>query len=277
MTMHGSNAENEPLMLADLTWPEVRRHVEDNSVVLLPVGAFEQHGPGMTLETDTRLATELCRRISARLAPRVLVAPPVTWGRSDYHMGFAGTISLQPETFFLVIRDIIMSLIGHGFRRILLVNGHGGNMAAVEEACEVVRTDTVDASIEAVTYFALAPLPASAVAHAGEVETSCALALVPQLVRRDRLVPAEMLCSVPPSMAASSPPAFHEMTRTGNLGDPTLATRDVGEQLVGIVLDRLCEIVTSLSPEKRNVNSNGRKENTHGTHAGEPDHRPTAG
>ena len=264
-----------PVLLADLTWPEVQQHVATDPVVLLPVGAFEQHGPGMTLETDTRLATELCRLVSARLFPRVLVAPPMPWGLSAHHLGFAGTISLQPETFFLVIRDVITSLLSHGFRRILLVNGHGGNMAASEEVCLRLRRETEADLIEAVTYFMLAPLAPASLEHAGEIETSYALALAPQLVRPHRLLPAEMLRPSPASAEATILPPFHEITRTGNLGDPTRANRECGEHLVQAVLDRLCELVTMLEREDVAADSpSRRKEDENPPLAGQPDHRP---
>src|SRR5579871_716459 len=104
-----------PLMLADLTWTELREFADQVKVVLIPVGSCEQHGPGMALATDIRLATEVCRQVSARLYPCALVAPPVPWGLSDHHLGFPGTISLHPETFYAVIRDIVTSLLAHGF------------------------------------------------------------------------------------------------------------------------------------------------------------------
>lgn len=232
-----------PLMLADLTWPEVQHHVRSGSIVLLPLGAFEQHGPGMALETDTRLVTELCRRVSARLSPRVLVAPPVPWGLSDHHMGFAGTISLHPETFFTVIRDVVLSLLRHGFRRIVLVNGHGGNMAATEDACMRLRRETANTLIETVSYFTLADLPVSALEHAGEIETSCALALTPEVVRPEQLVPADMLAPQPGGEGTGNSSPLHELTRTGNLGDPTTANRERGTAVMQVVIDRLCEVV----------------------------------
>ena len=261
--------DTPPVMLADLTWTEVKRYVESDAVVLLPVGAFEQHGPGMTLETDTRLASELCRLVSVRLFPRVLVAPAVPWGLSDHHLGFAGTISLHPETFFLLIQDVITSLVGHGFRRFVLVNGHGGNMTACEEACVRLREETTADVVAAVTYFTLIPLPV--LEHAGEIETSFSLALDPQLVRPDRLVPAAMTVSDHASPDALRGRPFHHITATGNLGDPRRATSERGKQLVDAVLARLCEIVTSLDRNEgpaHALNGRGRKEANHGAGTG---------
>ena len=241
--------ENVPLMLADLTWPEVKELVDHNTVVLLPLGACEQHGPGMTLATDIVIATELCRQVSARLAPRVVVAPPIPWGLSDQHLGFPGTISLHPESFYLVIRDVVTSLLGHGFRRFLLVNGHAGNMAASEVICIRLRRETAVELVGAVTYFTLAPASRADLCHAGALETSYALALAPEVVKQEHLTPPHLIGTLPDLAPATIPWAFHEVTETGNLGDPTGASRERGVAHVSVVLDRLCEIVTALGDQ----------------------------
>jgi creatinine amidohydrolase len=233
-------------MLADLTWTEVRELAPQVKVVLLPVGSCEQHGHGMALATDITLATAVCREVSRRLYPSVLVAPPLPWGLSDHHLGFPGTISLHPETFYAVIRDVITSLLGHGFRRFLLVNGHGGNIALDDVVCVRLRRETDVDFVAALTYFLLSPEP---VGHAGEVEASYALALAPELVKRARLTPGYSVGGLPDLAPAVAPWAFHEMTQTGNIGDPTLATAEQGHALLAPMLDRLCEIVTAIGEE----------------------------
>lgn len=232
------------LMLADLTWTEVRDYAAGVQVVLLPVGSCEQHGQGMALATDIRLATEICRRVSARLFPHVLVAPPLPWGLSDHHMGFPGSITLHPETFYAVIRDIVVSLLGHGFRRFLVVNGHGGNSALDEVVCVRLRRETTVELVAAITYFNLSSTP---VGHAGEVEASYALALAPDLVKPARLTAEQPAARPLPDLTPATVPwAFHEMTLSGNLGDPTRASAARGQVLLAPMLDRLCEIVTAL-------------------------------
>lgn len=237
---------NAPLMLAELTWPEVRDLAAEVTVVLLPVGACEQHGHGMTLGTDIRLATEVCQEVSRRLHPRALVAPPLPWGLSDHHLGFPGTISLHPDTFYAVLRDVVTSLLGHGFRRYLLVNGHGGNMALTDVVCTRLRRETAVEMVGAITYFTLS---STQVGHGGEVEASYALALAPDVVRSERLraeVPAAPLPDVRPAIV---PWAFHELTHSGNLGDPTLASAEKGRAMLAPMLDRLCEIVLALGEQ----------------------------
>jgi creatinine amidohydrolase len=235
------------LMLADLTWTELRDLAPEVRVVLLPVGACEQHGPGMAMATDSRLATEVCRRVSARLRPRVLVAPPLPWGLSDHHMGFPGTITLHPETFYALIRDIVVSLLSHGFRRFLIVNGHGGNMALDDVVCVRLRRETSVELVGAVTYFTLTSTP---VGHGGEVEASYALALAPEMVKPGLLaVERPATVALPDLAPATIPWAFHEMTLSGNLGDPTRASAEFGHALLTPMLDRLCAIVRALGEE----------------------------
>jgi creatinine amidohydrolase len=238
-----------PVLLAELTWPEVRERARTGPVVLLPLGAFEQHGPGMTLATDTQLVAELCRRAATRLSPGVLVAPPLPWGLSDAHLGFPGTISLHPETFYALIRDVIASLLGHGLRRVLLVNGHGGNQAASELACVRLRRELAVELVGTVTYATLAGVEATELSHAGALETSVALALAPEVVKLERLVPAALREAGPDLAPVMIPRAVHEVSGTGHLGDPRAASVERGQALVEGVLDRLCALITTFSTD----------------------------
>lgn len=235
-----------PLMLAELTWTELRDLADQITVVLLPVGSCEQHGHGMTLATDIRLATEVCREVAARLSPRVLVAPPMPWGLSDHHLGFPGTISLHPETFYAVLRDVVTSLVGHGLRRFLLVNGHGGNMALDDVVCVRLRRETEVDFVGAITYFTLS---STHVGHAGEIEASYALALAPDTVKPALLSPEQPAAILPDLAPAAVPWAFHEMTLSGNLGDPRLASAERGREMLAPMLDRLCAIVTAIGTQ----------------------------
>lgn len=200
----------------------------------------------MALATDIRLATEICHAVSARLYPRALVAPPLPFGLSDHHLGFPGTISLHPETFYAVIRDVVSSLLAHGFRRFLLVNGHGGNMAMDDVVCVRLRRETAVDLVGAVTYFSLGPEP---VGHAGEVEASYALALAPDLVKLDRAAAPRLADALPDLAPATVPWAFHEMTHSGNLGDPRAASAEHGRALLAPMLDRLCGLVEAFGEE----------------------------
>ncbi|MBW3633295.1 MAG: creatininase family protein, partial [Chloroflexi bacterium] len=132
----------EPLLLADLSSPETRDLLPGIELVLLPVGAHEQHGPNSAVSTDTISADALSRAAAALVGPAVAVAPAIPWGVSWHHLRFAGTIALRPATLIAVLADVVGSLYPHGFRRFLVVNGHGGNTAAITTAIEQIKHDT---------------------------------------------------------------------------------------------------------------------------------------
>src|SRR3954453_2114533 len=141
------------LILADLTWREINEIRDLVDLVLIPIGSNEQHGPNLALQMDSRGAFEFCKRASMRMAPRILVAPAIPWGVSIHHMNFPGTITLSPETFIQVIVEVIQSLQHHGFERFLIVNGHGGNIAAMDIATIRARTELEVPFVGACTYF----------------------------------------------------------------------------------------------------------------------------
>src|SRR5690242_20652634 len=117
------------VLLRDLTWQEIAPLAGPETVVILPTAAIEQHGRHLPIEVDCRIVEEISRRAAERAATHVpvLVAPAVCFGVSGYHMGFAGTLTLSMGTFITVVEELCESLIHHGFRRILVLNGHGGN------------------------------------------------------------------------------------------------------------------------------------------------------
>src|SRR5215211_6883433 len=120
------------LALARMTTPEAAEALSGAEVALLPVGATEQHGPNMTLETDTAVAYQLALRIAAAMRPRAIVAPPLPYGVSYHHMQFPGTMTLSPETFQAVVIEAVNSLREHGVGRFFIIDGHAGNQGALD-------------------------------------------------------------------------------------------------------------------------------------------------
>ena len=112
---------------AEMIWNEVRDAATQDRVALLPVATYEDHGPHLPVDVDVVLATEICRRAAARIPDEVVLAPPVTHGYSPHHMDFHGTITIRWDTFINYVRDVCCSLAYHGFKRILIINGHGSN------------------------------------------------------------------------------------------------------------------------------------------------------
>ena len=183
------------MLLHDLTREDARA-VAPGAIALLPTGATEQHGPHLPTGTDN-LAVERIARDAAAIAAEhvpVVVTPTLPFGSSHHHLPFGGTMSIGTETYCRVVADLAESLILGGFRRVFILNGHGGN----HEIVQLVARDLAlkhDAHLAAASYWQVAwesLLAADATAlgrlpgHAGAFETSLVLALRPDLIREPR-------------------------------------------------------------------------------------------
>ncbi len=242
--------------LALMTSVEFRAALGEIRVALLPVGATEQHGPNLALATDYAAATGVARRLAARLHPRAVVVPPLPFGVSYHHTGFPGTITLSPETFIAACTDVARSLKGNGIGRLLFVNGHNGNMAALNLAAQKIRYE-LDMPAAVSFYFAQAADKVRAhgktarYGHACEIETSVLLELAPELVRRCALQAGDMVetglehAFNNQPFALQVPVPFHEQTRNGAFGDARLADEGVGREIVEVAVERTVAFVES--------------------------------
>ncbi|MCD6351039.1 MAG: creatininase family protein, partial [Armatimonadetes bacterium] len=126
------------LLWGENTWPELRQAAEEGYLVLLPAGAIEQHGPMLPVDTDARLAERWARegatRAREKYGVKALVLPTLAYGQSCHHMNFAGTISLSFPTYLAVLHDLLREVVRHGFRKIVIINGNGGNEAVLRAA-----------------------------------------------------------------------------------------------------------------------------------------------
>ena len=127
------------MRLQMLTWAEAENAVAFSDAIIIPIGSTEQHGPNGLIGTDAVTAEAMCLEIGERTG--ALVAPVISIGMARHHMAFAGSMTLQPETLILVIRDIVISLAQHGFRRFYFLNGHGGNISTINKAFEQIAAD----------------------------------------------------------------------------------------------------------------------------------------
>lgn len=118
-------AELPSVWIQELTWQEVARYLEGDDIAIIPIGSTEQHGPAGTLGVDTYVAIGLAEDAAKRAG--VLVAPPIWYGESSHHLAWAGTISLRQETVVAVVKDVCRSLARHGFRKLIILNGHKGS------------------------------------------------------------------------------------------------------------------------------------------------------
>ena len=245
-----------------MTTAEVGALARENTVVIVPVGATEQHGPHLPLDTDSFLCTQVAevgaRRASA--AGPVLVAPTVWLGSSAHHMDFAGTLTATAATVGRSVEEVCGSLARHGFERLLVLNGHGGNSALLAEAVRHVGFDE-GVRIATLDYWALARAaaeevresPPGGMAHACEFETSLMLHLRPDSVRTDliertmveprsSLERLDLFLGGPLVMPWRTP----ELSRSGVIGAPDLATAEKGRRLFEECVDGLVELVDEL-------------------------------
>jgi mycofactocin system creatininase family protein len=197
-------------------------------LVLVPVGSIEQHGPHLPLDTDTVIARAVADRMATALGD-AWVAPAVSYAASGEHQAFPGTCSIGTEALQLLLVELVRS-IRCWAERVVLVNGHGGNLTAVQGAVEQLRAEG--------HHVAWVPCATEDVdLHAGRTETSLMLHLAPWSVRRDRAEPGNSrpLREILPAMRAGGVAA---VSANGVLGDPTGATAAHGAQLLERVVAR---------------------------------------
>jgi creatinine amidohydrolase len=209
------------------------------AVALVPVGSLEQHGPHLPTDTDSRLVTEIAHRAASRAGgdPAVVVLPTVWTGLSEHHVSLGGTVTVGFDAFRAVVAGVVESVVRQGFGRVLVLNGHGGNAAALTVIANELG-ERLDAVVVTATYWNLAAAEIAdaldrqdGIRHACEGETSMLLALAPELVRLDRLDDAVG----PPGFGrpgSSRYRPFAALSGVGVVGDARSATAAKGERLL---------------------------------------------
>jgi creatinine amidohydrolase len=236
---------------ARLTAAEIGARAGGATVVLIPVASVEQHGPHLATGVDMWLAAEVAERAARRLhaaGTAALVTPCLWAGLAEHHMAFGGTVTLERDVFLGMLRGVARSVARHGFARIAIVNGHGGNVEAVSTAA-IELTAALGVPVVGVTYWlanadtfgAILETQAN-VGHACEAETSMMMAVRPEEVRREniaRAFPRRVRSATPPGFRRQRP--FADMTDTGVIGDPRAASAEKGERLLEAASRRLAE------------------------------------
>ena len=219
-----------------MTWPAVAALSKDTPVVI-PVAALEQHGHHLPVFTDSMLLGQIVRRVSVRLASRVLFAPLMWLGNSDHHLDFAGTMSAPPRVYLDLLNGMAENFLQHGFKRIVFLNGHGGNDVPGRQAVFELRQrhrERADLLFLFATYWSLGATPPTGfvqteMGHACEWETSMILRLAPHLVGPHTGL--EAVDHGRPFTPATRGWITKDRTVPGHIGSPHLADAAKGEAL----------------------------------------------
>ena len=242
-----------------MTAAELREAAAADAVVLLPVASTEQHGPHLATGVDVFLGGEGCRRAALLVAEkrRIVVAPTVWMGLAEHHVAYGGTMTVSLSTYHALLRDLCDAILRAGFKHILIVNSHGGNIAALA-ALTVDLTRELKAPIATTALYAL-PHAAGAykavledqegVRHACEAETSMMLAIAADCVRSDRI--GEAFGPMTPSPTANPLlvwTSFKDVSPSGVMGDARRASADKGEKLLDIAARLLADKLIAGEP-----------------------------
>lgn len=242
--------------LAKMTSPEAKEALAKADFVLVPVGSTEQHGPHLPLDNDAYTATKIAYMVAEKLAGRlnILVAPTIPYGMSIHHMDFAGTITLSFETFKSIVKEVCLSLARHGAKRIVIVNGHGGNTATIRFVVHELLVENREVRVFAVDWWDAAPdtikkLTGSTIGHADDAETSVALALG-QRVKKEVAKGKELK---KPDYSPFYYTVFRrakDITETGATGNPEKASEEKGRKIVEAVVTSLAKKLEDIAKER---------------------------
>ncbi len=237
------------MQLALSTWQEVEDHLRDHEGIIVPIGSVEQHGPNGLIGTDHLCAEFVAQGVGDRIG--CMVAPTLTYGMSQHHLGFTGSATLRPSTLMLVVRDVVQSLAVHGFRRFFFINGHGGNVATVtagfDELYALKSLGLADPELRCRMVFWSGPR-AKAVAddlykgvngsHATAAEVSLA-----QYYKQDAIKHAQMTPKVAPTAPQFFEAAdYRKRFPDGRIGsDPSQSTPDHGKRLYEAAVEDMVE------------------------------------
>jgi len=250
--------------IAAHAWPEVAELVAQGCrTAVVPLGSTEQHGPHLPLDTDTVIGDALAERLCAEVGD-ALACPTLPIGCASEHLGFPGTLHLEPATLVAVLRDTIRALGRHGITRVFLFSAHGGNAEPLRAALPELRRACAPVAVDAFTDLgrltvvlhavsaACGIAPASAGHHAGETETSMLLALDPARVRNDALAPGLLTTADDPQRLFY--PDLRANAPDGTVGDPRGADAARGARYLRAWTELLAE---SYRREKNHIHATG--------------------
>lgn len=236
--------------------------VDKNIPVLLPLAATEQHGPHLPVATDRLIGEYFANMLNKEINDSILILPAVSVGCSDHHIEFPGTLSLSHATFLSVVKDVIASVLHHGFYKIILFNSHGGNQGIGQVALEQLGYEHPSAHFVSVTWWVIAKeylekiteTGRGGTGHACEFETSLIQLMAPELVHSDLIQKGGNV----PTFSWAEGDMLHgpkasyyrnmkTMTSNGVFGNPIAASVEKGKRITACVVDSLKQVVADLN------------------------------
>ena len=242
------------MKFAEMTAPELGRVPRDTCVVVLPVAAVEQHSRHLAVLTDTVLVTGVADGAEAKL-PRAMLQLPTLWlGASHHHLRFGGTLSVDVDTHVDLLAGVIEPLLADGYLRVLILNGHGGNVDTMQMALRRLQPRWKERVLSAASYWDLAAKELAALAegarkgmgHACEFETAMMMHLRPDLVRKAEILD-DPLAEDPALRGLFLADDMKQKTDHGAVGYPSLATPEKGKLFLDAAVARTAETVEGLS------------------------------
>ncbi len=239
-------------LLGEMSWVEAKEYFKKNDIVILPVGSTEQHGPANPLGTDYLIAGRLGEEVAKRAG--VVCLPVIPFGVSSHHRQFWGTIFVSPRTLKKYVKDVCLALKYHEVRKVVVVNGHGGNLAALAEMSREMREEGIFVSVFQWWPAATKLLPdlfkLEERGHAGGEETSVNMALHSHLVNIAELVDENVRKHMTQVEGLTLPLDTIDETTSGVFGTQTTASAEKGKRVFEAVVNELTRHVEMLKTAK---------------------------
>ena len=251
-----------------MKWSHLRRGqldaIDRRTPVVLPVAATEQHGEHLPLGTDRMITEAVLGRLDAALDDRLLILPTQHVGCSEHHMKFPGSLTLTHETFAAWAAEVVDSVARHGFKRVMVLNGHGGNRSICAVLGEQIGHRHPDVECLIATWWTAAVQrlkeiqegPIGSVGHACEFETSVIQAVAPELVDMSLAVDGgpeprteSMRFDLLHSPVASFYQPFDVLSPSGVFGNPSLASPEKGRRILDVTVEALRKLITEFWPD----------------------------
>jgi creatinine amidohydrolase len=242
----------------DLTFPLLRQVPRDKVVVVAPIAACEQHSLHLPVFTDTLLVTAVAEAAEKKLPEQLLLLPALWFGASHHHLRFGATLSATVDTHIDMLCDLLVPLLDDGYQRILILNGHGGNIDTMQVALRRLQPKYRDRVLSAASYWdlardelaALADGPRKVMGHACEFETSMVMALRPDLVRKEQ-IRNDLETTDPALRGLYVADDMRQRTDHGAVGYCELASAEKGRRMIEAAAARVVEVVQTLQNRRR--------------------------